>query len=255
MKPIEPREALWTQANKADLRPGDIVRFSYAADTSGAPIVGKVAEVDHTTAVIYFEQQPEELQKFSRTAAAPITFDPDGRGEMIDLYLAPNDPVKHFRDLYAGGARYLAKDTSTIFCWAYSDKPYRVDGDGSWIGSCPTIVDPRSAIPQLVDPELDEPLCIADHCRFACLTPEVRTRTRWTFSRDKWAEDLNNLPDALGFDPGKRKWPNTLDGCLVQFDSDEDVVGTAYDDHGTSFGIHRNWCEEIIEEDNTNAGS
>ena len=93
MKPIEPREALWTQANKADLRPGDIVRFTYAADSSGAPVVGKVAEVDHGDYIIYFEQQPEELQKFSRTAAAPITYDPDGRDKMIDLYLAPGKQV------------------------------------------------------------------------------------------------------------------------------------------------------------------
>ena len=178
MKPIEPREATWTPTDKASLRPGDIVRFTYAALGNDTPIVGKVAEVDRGDYLVYFEQAPEELQKFSRTAAAPITFDPyvdpDGRGEMIDLYLAPNDPVKHFRDLYAGGARYLAKDTSTstVFCWAYSDKPYRVEESGSWIGSCPTIVDPRSPIPQLVDPGLDEPLCIADHCRFAYLIPD-----------------------------------------------------------------------------------
>ena len=149
---LNPTEATWTQVNKSQLRPGDIVRFSYAVDATN-PIVGKVAAVSHKTGIIYFEQQPEELQAFSRTAAAPITFDPD---EVIEVL--------------------------------------------------------------------------------------ARTRTRWTFSRDKWAEDL----DAFGFDPSKRKWPSNLDGCVVWFDSDEDVVGTAYDEYGTSFGIHREWC--IAEE-------
>lgn len=157
---IEPREALWTQVNKANLKPGDIVRFTYAADTPN-PIVGKVAEVDHSDYIIYFEQQPEELQAFSRTAAAPITFDPDGRGEMIDLYTRP------------------------------------------------------------------------------------RTRTRRIFSRDKWAEDLNNLPDAFGFDPSKRTWPKTV----VWFDNYEDDLGTVYGPDGTEYEVHRNWCDdEIIEE-------
>ena len=167
---IDPREALWTPVRKADLRPGDIVRFSYAADSSGTPVVGKVAEVDRSDYIIYLEQQPEELQMFSRTAAAPITYDPDGRDKMIDLYTRPR----------------------------------------------------------------------------------TRTRTRWTFSRDKWAEDLNNLPDAFGFDPSKRTWPSNLDGCVMWFDRDEDDAGIAYDEYGTEYEVHRSWCvSEIIEEDNT----
>ena len=237
MKPFEPREALWTQANKVALRPGDIVRFSYAADSPGNPIVGKVAEVDHGDYIIYFEQAPEELQKFSRTAAAPITFDPDGRNEMIDLYLAPGKQKYIFR---------MAK--------VYSDpnircpelvKYWAKDADG-----CEAVFPTPSSCTGIT---IDRTGCEISTMRHWCEEVPTRTRTRWTFSRDKWAEDLNNLPDALGFDPSKRKWPSNLDGCVVWFDSDEDVVGTAYDEYGTSFGIHRNWCiDEIIEEDNTN---
>ena len=170
MKPIEPREALWTPTTKTQLQPGDIVRFTYAANPTEY-IVGKVSEVDHSDYCIYFEQQPEELQAFNRTAAAPIIYDPDGRSETIDLYLAPNSVTAGFRALYAEGLRYLAKDTNSGLYWAYSDKPKWSPEHGFWYGTGATYIEPSNPVTAVIG----EPVCIEEHCRFA--TPlEVPTR-------------------------------------------------------------------------------
>lgn len=239
MNPIEPREALWTQVNKAQLRPGDIVRFTYAAQyPSTEYVVGKVSEVNHGNYCIYFEQQPEELRAFSRTAAAPITFDPDSRSETIDLYLAPNSITARFRALYAEGLRYLAKDASGLY-WAYSDRPKWSQEHGFWYGTGAMYIEPSNPVTTVVG----EPVCIEEHCRFATsLEVRTRTRTRWVFSRDKWAEDLAQLSDS------PRRWPQTIDGCVAWFDSDD--LGTVYGPDGAEYEVHRSWCiaEEVAED-------
>ena len=78
----------------------------------------------------------------------------------------------------------------------------------------------------------------------------TRTRTRWIFSRDKWAEDLAQFADAYSFPA--RRWPKTIDGCVAWFDTDlgPDDLGTVYGPDGAEYEVHRSWCiAEEVDED------